>query len=319
MSKKSAKAETPKAQTPQPAAPQPQIVRQPMMMNVDKADEIISFLSLCRSPERFNPNVPFLVGMKSMEVFNLEKHMPHPPRIRKDIRFIDAPSFLQYFQTYKESYNPMLFAASDASGLAIKAIFDYDVAGRIVKQEGQPDGYEMAQPHWNDHVAYLHMSFTPDYKLLKDLSDKLMKQEEFAFFVEENLHLFSKPTGAEMLELAQELKGTQSVTWKHGKRLSNGETSLEYVETIDATSKAGDLKVPESITFKAAMFEGFEAKEIKAAFRFRFEAGKVTLGFKLLSKKEERDAEKEVRALIEAETNQILLNVSKFEGTSVKV
>lgn len=144
-------------------------------------------------------------------------------------------------------------------------------------------------------------------------------QRQFALFVEQHIHVFRQPTGGEMLEIAQQLKGSRKADWKTGKRLSNGTTSLEYVETNVARSQSGELIVPEYLDMETPIFEGFEPKQIRAAFSWDMKndgdgAGKVMFNFRLLTKLQEREAEEEVKQQIVDQTGQNILNVRTLEG-----
>lgn len=277
--------------------------------------EIATWLSNIRAPGVFDTRMPFLISPESLKVINLEEHMPVPSRIRKNLRFTDTTSFVDYFNLFKNGYKPRLFTKKEATGLSILCVFDYDGPSTEVKKEDGTSFFPAPQPQWGDHIANLNLQYAPDYQELLNGNNKWMSQQEFALFVEENTHLFTQPDGATMLELAQELKGNRNASWKSGKRLSNGQTSLEYIETIDARSRRGNVDVPEYILVTTPIFDGYEAKECKLAFRWRMtDEGRVEFGYRLLTKLVERDSVEQVKKGLADLCGMPIYSVSMYTG-----
>ncbi len=286
----------------------------------DKIDEIVSYLVGSRSPQAFDTRIPFTIVPEKLKLLDVEKHMPIPSRIRKNITFTEVDSFLDYFKLFKDTYKPRLFSRIDGNGIKFMCVFDYDGPGEVhgVTEDGK---IRISPPHpqWNTHVAHLNLSYHRDYKTLLDHADKWHDQEDFALFIEENTHLFVQPDSATMLELAQDLKGTRNVGWKAGKRLSNGRVSLEWIEEIEAKSVRGDVVVPESLKLISPIFEGFSPQDINAAFRYRLDGdGGITFSYRLLTKLAERQAEDEVRDRIVKEAGLPIWSVSTFDGIIAK-
>ncbi len=267
--------------------------------------------------DKFNPERPFAIVPQGYTVADLSAYVEahderaeRPRRISKRMRFVDVTSFLTYFQKFRHGHQPQLFNKISGDGLHIMAVLDYDEAavdnGLAIRTTS----------NWGDNVAYLKLAYSRDYKQLRDNADKWFKQDEFALFVEENVHLFYQPDGASMMEIAQHLKGKQNVEWESGKRLSNSSTQFQYIETLDATSVRGQpLEVPDYLILRLPMYEGFSEQEIKLAFRWRIGSDK-TIGFayRMLTKLAERKAEEEVKQRVEGTTELSLLTVSSFDG-----
>jgi hypothetical protein len=274
-----------------------------------------------KAEANFDQNKPFAVVPQGYQVADLTEYAEHleqrgaaPRRVSKRMRFVDVTSFLVYFQKFRTGHNPQLFNKLSSSGLHVMGVFDYDEAqGGEAPATIVPTG---TRAKWGDNVAYLSLAYSRDYKQLRELADKWFKQDEFALFVEENLHLFVQPNGATMFELAQHLKGKRNVEWESGKRLGNSSTQLSYIETIDATTVRGEpLTVPDYLLLRLPMYEGFSEQEVKLAFRWRLNQEKeINFSYRLLTKVAERQAEQEVKQRIEGTTELPLLTVSSFNG-----
>lgn len=285
-------------------------------------EEVAAYLSGIRTPAIADTKNPFLVLPKNyLEVVDIEKHLLYPRKIRKNIHFIEAQSFVDYFKQFRVNFEPQIFATVDDSGMKFLCIFDYDISGKFREATAEtPAAQRIAQPLWNCHLAKLSMAYHRDYANLRGHADKWISQEEFALFIEENAHLFVNPDAASMMELAQELKGNMSVSWQSGKRLSNGAVTMEYVQTIDAVSKRGQMEVPEYLDMKCPMYEGFDVKDIRAAFRWKINSdNKVLFSFRLLTKVAERAAQEEVKLKVQTDTQLPVLMVKEFETIAMDV
>lgn len=285
---------------------------------MDKVTEIASYIASIRQPERYNPNIPFAVVPEFMKKIDLEKDMPHPARIRKHPKFVDVESFCTYFEMYKGGHQPKIFHTKDSSGMKIMAIMDMDIQGEtIMKEDGSVEKQVMPLPQWNSHKATLLMKFHEDYAAVRQASGQWFEQREFALFIEQYIHLFTDPVGADMLELAQELRGTRKASWRTGKRLGNNQTSLQYTEEIDAEAASGSLSIPQYITMRSPLFEGLEPIEYRAAFSYDIgDDHKVKFSMRLMTKLEEREAEEKVKSLVVEKTGKFIYNMSSFENLS---
>lgn len=290
-------------------------------------EEVATLIGALRSPEQFSEERPFAIVPDGFKTENLREFGAHidnrkasPLRVRKDIKFVNVDSFIAYFNQFKGGYFPQIFSKLTTSGLDVMAVFDYDVPQGKGKDDTIVD--VGTEPKWNSNRIYLALAYAREYKELLAASQKWHDQEDFALFIEENTHLFVEPDGASMLELAQGLKGVRNVSWQHGKRLSNSQTSLEYIEQIEARSERGEIKVPEYLNINAPMYEGFDNQPIRAAFRWKIggSSGEKKLQFtiRLLTKQQEQIAEQAVKDKIASATGLPLLAVSDFDGVTAK-
>lgn len=284
---------------------------------MDKVTELASYIAAIRGEDRYNPNVPFAVVPEFMKVENLEKHMPHPARIRKRPHFVDVDSFCKYYDAYKGGHDPKIFSKKDSSGMSIMAIMDMDIEGRnILDENGDLEKRVMPLAQWNDHKATLLMKFHEDYAALRAASGQWFEQRDFALFIEQHNHMFLDPEGADMLELAQNLRGIRKASWRAGKRLSNNTTSIQYSEE-EVEASGGNIAIPQYITFNSPLFEGLEAVEYRAAFSYDIgDDHKIKFSLRLMTKLEEREAENKVKSLVAERTGSFVYNVASLEGLS---
>ncbi len=90
------------------------------------------------------------------------------------------------------------------------------------------EGFTEGIAGWGDHHATLQLVTTQDWRDWTGNNGKLVGQQEFAEFVEQHLPNFLRPSAADMLELAQTIKGHTKVSFESSKRVKSGETAIEW-------------------------------------------------------------------------------------------
>lgn len=135
---------------------------------------------------------------------------------------------------------------------------------------------------WGDHRATLQLTATQDWRDWTGNSGKFLPQTEFAEFVEQHLPNFLRPSAADMLELAQTIKGHTKVSFESSKRVKSGETAIEWREdTTAAAGKKGTLEIPDTIDLGMQVYEGGVPYRLVARFRYRIGGGQLVLGYVL--------------------------------------
>ena len=149
---------------------------------------------------------------------------------------------------------------------------------------------------WGDHYVQLQLRASDEWTKWTNASGKLMRQEEFAEFIEDNAQNIVEPSSAEILEIAQSLQIKRGVDFESGTRLADGNVQFGYRETTNATAGAtGQLSVPATLSIALRPFDGGEAYKVTAHFRYRLQGSVLLLGFKLQEPAKIReDAFKEV-------------------------
>ena len=135
---------------------------------------------------------------------------------------------------------------------------------------------------WGDHRVELVLHKTPAWKAWEKYDRQFLAQTTFAEHIEERLPDFALPSGAEMLELAQSFKANTKVNFESSRRLSSGETTLEYREQTEAKAgPKGDIAIPDTFTLGISPFDGSDAYKVTARLRYRITDGTLSLGYVL--------------------------------------
>ena len=145
-----------------------------------------------------------------------------------------------------------------------------------------PDPDDEGTAGWGDHRATLQLVTTKDWRDWTGNNGKLVGQQEFAEFVEQHMPNFLRPSAADMLELAQTIKGHTKVSFESNKRVKSGETAIEWREdTTAAAGKKGTLEIPDTIDLGMQVYEGGAHYKLTARFRYRIGGGALLLGYVL--------------------------------------
>lgn len=137
-------------------------------------------------------------------------------------------------------------------------------------------------PGWREHRAELLLATTPEWDYWLAHDGEMQGQEAFAEHIEGGLEEIAQPDGATMLEIAQSFHATSSAAFRQSTRLASGEQRLQYDEEVKAAAgTAGDLTVPTTLKLAISPFVGEEPYAVAARIRFRLNAGRLTLGYRL--------------------------------------
>lgn len=220
-------------------------------------------------------NVPFVLvplGYKAEVMPELiwNDHAPKPERIKGNVTVLDPGSFTQYYTLFNDP-NSRVFA--DETTLKVLAVLDYHGAG-----EGSP--------RWGQHRLTLGLRQSEEWKIWAGHSNKQMTQQSFAEFLEQNSLDVTKPTPADMMEIASDLQATTEVEFGSGLRQQDGQVRFKYTEAVRATVGGGQVSVPERFTIQIPAFVGGERVPMDALLRFRVKEGKLTFWYTLVRPEE---------------------------------
>jgi len=194
----------------------------------------------------------------------MRPHMPTPLRKRGSVALTTPASLSQYVNAHK------------LDGTEVYADWRQRRATAVINDH---DG---ASAGWGDHRATLTLQATPEWTAWAALDGKYLPQTDFAEHIIATTADIVDPDAADLLEMAETFTATQSVQFKSGSRLQNGQRQLIYVETIDAQAgPAGNVTIPESILLKLAPFDGAEPVAMGARVRYRINGGDLRIGYVL--------------------------------------
>lgn len=204
-------------------------------------------------------------------VVDLEQYDEHPRRKKANVKVADADSFVAYVKKHELAHTEVW---ADLVGTRVIAVINAHEDSDDIEVEGNAG--------WGDHRATLAVRKTDAWNAWTASDRKLMGQQEFAEHIEDRAVDIVKPTGAEMLELAQSFQARQGVEFESSKRLSSGESQLVYKETVAAKAgQRGQLDIPSLIELALIPFEGAPAYKVTARFRYRIDHGRLLLSYAL--------------------------------------
>lgn len=129
----------------------------------------------------------------------------------------------------------------------------------------------------DEHSVTLKLRFSEEFERWNGRAGKLVEQEEFARFLEENSVDVGMPEAATMIEIARDFEATVGQTYKSSNRLDNGDRKLVF----ETESKVrNDVIIPTVFTLSIPIYHGEEPDTLTCLFRWRAAGGAgVLLGF----------------------------------------
>ncbi len=207
---------------------------------------------------------------------SLERHATRPRRKRALVSLYEVASFIDYVNRHKEEKFTHIFGTATEKAAGFRAVMDFH-------------GDTTAAPglaRFAEHIVEVRLMMTPEWLRWLENDKKLLTQEQFAEFIEENILDIVEPDGAELLEIAQGLQGRKDVSFKSGKNLRDGSIAFEYSEQVfvngSANRRDDTFKVPAAIKLALVPFVGANGVEIEARLRFRIgDGGKLSFAYVL--------------------------------------
>ena len=136
---------------------------------------------------------------------------------------------------------------------------------------------------WREHAATLRLQKSREWLEWERIDGKLLKQDEFAEFIEDHLSTIGDPNGALLLEIAQTLSGTVGAKFTGKTLLKDGSRTVHWEEHTEAAAGAkGDLKIPDQLVLVLRPYQGSQPVAVPARFRFRpVQGGGILIGVKM--------------------------------------
>lgn len=226
-------------------------------------------------PQEVEPGGIWVVqGAGGVQTVDLtgDKYRGYPRRKQGAVTVRDVASFAQYHTKHSDDSTEVY---ADTDNATITAVLD--------AHHGSED--PAGDARWQDHRLTLRLRNTPEWDTWTGSDRRMMSQEAFAEFIEDNvadIHADSPVTAADLLEMAQQFQAHTKVTFSSGKRIATGETQLVYTEQVDA--KAGDrgtIEIPAAFGVRLAPFDDVPRQLVRARFRYRLREGTVTMAYHL--------------------------------------
>lgn len=210
-------------------------------------------------------------------VTDLERHLDAPRRPRGIAAIHDPGDFAAYVKRIAPVDTTTVWADID-KGAVTALLDDHD-------KQGFGAG-------WRSHTVRLDLQGDPDWDAWIKYDDKLLTQQSFAEFLEQQKHSIIQPAAADIVEVATTLHAKRTVAFGSGTKLKNGDYKLTYEEQTTAKAgQKGELEIPDDFTLRLAPFAYTAPVELVANLRYRIEDGLLRLGYKLVRPQEiRRDA-----------------------------
>lgn len=188
------------------------------------------------------------------EVRTLEDDDALPAVTRRQPKFFDTESFIEYVNEYKIENQTRIFIAPDE--LKALAVIDYDKAGTAAR---------------GVHRAALQLSYSQQWQAWRAAESYTKRQgytqEEFAEFLEENNVEVTKPTAAELIELVTKMQVTRSVSFKRSVNLHDGRVQFTY----NNEDGGGSVEFPQRIELGIPVYRGGEYYKVEIIVRYRLQ------------------------------------------------
>lgn len=210
--------------------------------------------------------VPSAAHSEGGKLHDLSTYLDYPTRKKGSIILFDVDSFNTYLGANAKPGETIIYVDRDLGEPSITAVLNDNSS---------------ANPGFRDFRATLQFRKTPQWKKWQAMDGKMVSQEMFSEFVEENMLDILDPPGAQMLEIVTYLQVTRAVDFKSAVNLGNGNVQFQNLESTDAKVSTGLLTIPTIFVLALAPIMGGPTFKIEARFRFRLADGKLSLGLKL--------------------------------------
>lgn len=197
----------------------------------------------------------------------IEGALPAPHRKSGTVVLSDVGSFLQYVHDQADEDECYIYAHPDTRTL-VAVLNDHNQGISGV-------------PGWRDFRVSYTAELSREFASWHKNDRKVMEQEEFAVFLEDNVADISEPAGETMLQVALTLQAKTEVAFSSHRRLDNGQVQLSYTENIDARAGAGDVMIPREFALGLRLFKGGDGYRVRARLKYRLGAGKVKFWYEL--------------------------------------
>lgn len=196
-----------------------------------------------------------------------------PRRITDKVALTHLDSLTAYWEKYADSNSEMW---ADPAKRTLTAIIDAHGAG---------SGGADTIADWQRHRATLQLHLSDPLKTWLGNDQKLMTQDVFGEFLDEQIPYITAPPAADLQEIVNGLEVNQHAEYKSGVRLKTGARVIHFAETIEGRTRDGSLEIPDRLELRLPIWQGDNtALPMTARFRYRTNqprTGQISLFYKL--------------------------------------
>lgn len=176
-----------------------------------------------------------------------------------------------------ESFN--VFCVDQGSIVSTYIYADPDARSLTAVLNDHPQRNHVAG--WRDLRAVYKAELSREFATWMGNNKKLMEQEDFAIFLEDNIADVVEPSGETLLTIALSLQAKTEVNFSSVKRLDNGQVQFAYTENIDARAIGGSIEIPREFTIGLRLFKNAEGYKVRARLKYRLTSAKVKFWYEL--------------------------------------
>jgi uncharacterized protein YfdQ (DUF2303 family) len=125
-----------------------------------------------------------------------------------------------------------------------------------------------------DHAPYLKLRESEEWNRWNGAQGRMMPQEEFAFFLEENSVDVTDPDQGRLLTIVKDLEAAKSGAFKSSIRLDNGDRAFRFEDETVAS-----VEVPTRFTIEIPFYDGEDATALVALLKWKASPAGLTFGF----------------------------------------
>ena len=185
-----------------------------------------------------------------------------PRYIKQSVTVQTVDSLVEYLNKYKTA-DAMLFADIELN--RIVGVIDYHAVGTAENLA---------------HSVTMQLEHSEEWKAWASIDDKLMKQLDFARFIEENSADVAAPSGADLLEITHDLQAVRSANFKKAVRTNTDHENFEFADNADIRGKNG-VEVPKKFELSLPVYFDTRNVPLQAFLRWNIVQQELALGIKL--------------------------------------
>lgn len=247
------------------------------MTDTTETQSIIDLATNAALAEELNLGRYYVITTSTGEVVQIDltgsQYRDYPARITGTAAVDTVASLLAYWDKHHTDASDVF---TDRTKYTITAVIDAH-AGTEPGEGNLVD--------WQQHRATCTLVLSNPLATWLGGNGKLMSQEEFAEFVEQNIPFIGEPPAADLKEMAETFQATTTAEFRAGVKFVSGQRTIQYNETVDATIRNGSIPVPAMLTLALPIWRGdTEARLFTARLRYRANTpspGKLSIGYVL--------------------------------------
>lgn len=204
---------------------------------------------------------------ETIRIVDLEEHLDAPRNARGHADLHDPTGFVSYVNRLADQQHTTVWADENAN--TVTAVLD--------------DHHDRLSAGWRRHTVKLTLRPDPDWLRWMALNEQLVPQTQFAYHIDGNYHLITRPDAATMREVAMSMSGKRNVTFNQQVRMENNDFHLNYVEETTATAgRNGTLEVPQDFDVQLSPFVGCDPIILTARLCYAIDNGQLRIGYQLI-------------------------------------